>query len=501
MRTKRVILNFITDVLPQIIIAILGIYKIKIFLKILGSDTLGLYQLYSQIIAYLVLAEGGIGTAVLFRLYKPIKNKDTLKIKKVMSTAKTLFRYITLIIIVLGIIISFIIKFFIKSVDINNLYIIFTFIIFLFGEGVLYLTVPEKCRFDAEQKKYIPNLIFQIGSILKSISEIVFVIIFKDLTSILLSILVINIITNVIFIIIYRKYYGKIDTTIEKDFTIVKDSKHLFVNTIGNLITSNIDIIIISKFLGLGYVVIYTTYNYIIDTLRKILEKITSSTMSGIANVLNTNKKQAYNIFLEYNSFTFFTATIICVPLLFVINSFISIWYENEILTTVLLASLFVGCLFYQIIRIPLRTYTFAAGEFAKIKKYVIFECIINLSLSLILVNFFGISGVLIGTLISFLSCDYIPKASIILKKILGYGTKKYYLSHLKYSLIVLIEILILVFIPMKPSNIFIWFIYSLIIFIAVFAITLAYYHVIKEDSFIKRFNLKNIFRKEKVNE
>ena len=171
MRTKRVILNAITDVLPQMIIAVLGIFKIKIFLDVLGSNTLGLYQLYSQIIAYLILVEGGIGSAVLFRLYKPIKDNDKKKIDTIMYTAKKLFRYITLGIIILGILTSFIVKFFIKDYDVSNLFIIVTFIIFVFSESVLYLTVPEKCRFDAEQRKYIPNTIFQIGAIVKSICE------------------------------------------------------------------------------------------------------------------------------------------------------------------------------------------------------------------------------------------------------------------------------------------------------------------------------------------
>lgn len=58
MRTKKAIINFITDALPQVLILILGIIKIKLFINILGEVKLGLYQLYNQIVAYLVLIEG-----------------------------------------------------------------------------------------------------------------------------------------------------------------------------------------------------------------------------------------------------------------------------------------------------------------------------------------------------------------------------------------------------------------------------------------------------------
>ena len=53
MRTKSTIINFITDAFPQVLILILGLFKTKLFIDILGSNQLGLYQLYGQIIAYL----------------------------------------------------------------------------------------------------------------------------------------------------------------------------------------------------------------------------------------------------------------------------------------------------------------------------------------------------------------------------------------------------------------------------------------------------------------
>lgn len=85
MRTKNTIINFITDAFPQVLIMLLGLFKTKLFIDILGSNQLGLYQLYGQIIAYLVLVEGGVGSALLFRLYKPLNKKDTKKISEMMA--------------------------------------------------------------------------------------------------------------------------------------------------------------------------------------------------------------------------------------------------------------------------------------------------------------------------------------------------------------------------------------------------------------------------------
>ena len=71
MKTKRTLLNYVTDIIPLMIISVLGIFKIKFFIQKLGDETLGLYQLFSQIMIYIALVDGGLSSAVLHSLYKP----------------------------------------------------------------------------------------------------------------------------------------------------------------------------------------------------------------------------------------------------------------------------------------------------------------------------------------------------------------------------------------------------------------------------------------------
>ena len=44
MRTKKIAINFIAEVIPLVIIAFLGIFKLKFFVEFLGDETLGLYH-------------------------------------------------------------------------------------------------------------------------------------------------------------------------------------------------------------------------------------------------------------------------------------------------------------------------------------------------------------------------------------------------------------------------------------------------------------------------
>lgn len=499
MRTKRTILNFLTDVFPQLLIAFLGIYKSKLFLNLLGEEQLGLYQLYAQVVAYLVLIEGGIGSAILFRLYKPLAKKEIEKINIMMSTARYLFRIIGVLILIVGSVIALNVGLLVHSNTIQLGFIQLTFFLYLISQSILYFTMPERMLFDADQKRYIPNLIFQITTVLKSIIEIIIVLVGGNLLIIVVSLFITSILSNMILLVASKKQYPKIDYHAKRDFTVLKDVKHLFINTIGNLITNNIDILIVTKVIGLGSVVIYTAYNYIVESLRQIIDKLTGATMSSVANLLVDDKEKGYDVFLEFNSFCFYIACVLCIPLLFALNPFITIWYEGKIATTLSLSFLFSASLYYQIIRTPLKVYTLASGMFEKVKKYVILECIINLSLSLILVHFLKIAGVLVATLVSFIIADYIPKSFTVHKELLKKSPKKYQLNNLKYIAITILSIFIFYFFSQfEYSSIIVWFLYSGMIFVLNFIMVTTYFYFNHDLKFIDRFGLKRYLKRSK---
>ena len=121
--------NFITDFFPQIIIMIIALFKSKIMLQYLGQETLGLYQLFAQVITYLALAEGGLASAAVYRLYKPIADKDNQKIAEIANATRNVFMIVSGIILVLGIGISFVVPFLIENNTFSYGYIISNFIL------------------------------------------------------------------------------------------------------------------------------------------------------------------------------------------------------------------------------------------------------------------------------------------------------------------------------------------------------------------------------------
>lgn len=492
MRTKSTILNFITDAFPQVLILLLGLFKTKFFIDILGSSQLGLYQLYGQIVAYLVLIEGGVGSALLFRLYKPINHKDDKKINEIMSAGRFIFRIVACLILLVGFIISFFVGFFIEdsSSTFSFSYMQITFLIYLLSQAIYYFTIPHRVLFEADQKKYIPNIVFQVTAIVKAILEIVIVCSGLGLVAVLISLVVCSLTANFIILIAFRKYYKKVNFKEKKDFSMMKDVKDLFVNTLGILVTNNIDILIVSKMIGLQYVVIYSTYNYFVEGIKQFVDKIAGATMSGVGDLLVDNKDKAMKVFDEFNEFVFFVASIICVPMFIFINKFIEIWYKGEVVTSAVWALLFTIILFYQVTKIPLKVFTYSSGKFKEVKMFVILEVIINLVLSLVLVRFIGISGILLGTVISMFVADWCTKPFVIFKKILNGNVWRYYAKYIVNTIfIVVIAGITYLLVPQNYSSLITCLVLGALIAIINFVIMGIYYFVTKQYSFLYRFN------------
>ena len=62
----------------------LDVYKRQVFVRCLSQDYLGVNGLFTNILSMLSLAELGIGTAIVYALYKPLADKDEEKLASLM---------------------------------------------------------------------------------------------------------------------------------------------------------------------------------------------------------------------------------------------------------------------------------------------------------------------------------------------------------------------------------------------------------------------------------
>ncbi len=491
MKTKKTILNILTDVIPLVIIAILGVYKVKLFLQVLGSETLGLYQLFNNIMVYVAIVDGGLSSALLFSLYKPNSENDKKKFNELLSGGLRTFSKIGMYVFGIAALISLFIIFLIKDSPFTYWYIVLTFILFSLSSVIEYFFVPYNTLLEVKEKKYIYNIINQFGQIMISVIEIILLLSHIPFVYILLSHSVVKIITKIIEVYVCKKVFPDVSAHEErKDYSFKKYLKSLMVHKVNGLIGSNVDSLIISSVMGLNSVAIYSAYSYIITTLKKILGKLSSSMTAIIGNGLYKEKNRMYELYIEYNGALFFIAIVICVPLMFAINSFIRIFYNGEIMTTNLLAISFSLLLFVYIIRLSTSLFVDAGGLYKETKTSSIIDTIVNLVLSIILVFILGIPGVIIATIISTIISEYILKTIIVHKNIFNKSTKKYFVSNIKFYLIFIIDLLINYYIVSMFTINTLW--YWLLIFSSLtlinFIVILFVFKLINETKFYSRF-------------
>lgn len=492
MRTKNTIKTFLYGIFFTSIIAILGLIKTKILLKYLGSEYVGVYQLFTQMYLYLSLVDGGIGASVAYKLYKPIQEKNEKSINKIISASKYYFKVIGIIVIIIGILLSLGIMFFIKETTISAWYIKTCFILFVISGACSYFVSSHAILYEAEQKLYKSSNLNHMLSIVESLVAIIVSILGGKLLTILTLFLVLSILKNLILYLNSKKDHKYLKETKQKDFSFKKDANNLIINKISVLISDNIAVIVLSKFIGLTQVFIYTCYNQIISMLTQMIQRLNSALLPSVGNLLVADKNKSKKIYYELNSLLFFIGSILFVPLFYMFNPFIKIFYGNEYTVSNIICLFFVIIFYINILKISLESYIKASGEFKSIRNCSIYQSVINLILSIILVNKYGIGGVLFATVFSFMTGTFMNYPRIIAKKIINDKTTNYYKKFVKYVIGLMINLVIcnLLNSVLDNKNILYWLFNGIILFGANFLLTLIYYYITKEMLFLERVSL-----------
>ena len=102
MRTKNSIINIYVGILTQIIMVALGFISRKVFIDNLGTNYLGVNGLLTSLLTMLGLVEGGIGTSIVYNLYKPLAEKDEPRIIALVQLYKKIYFVLAIIIFILG---------------------------------------------------------------------------------------------------------------------------------------------------------------------------------------------------------------------------------------------------------------------------------------------------------------------------------------------------------------------------------------------------------------
>ena len=105
-RTKNATRNIMFNGMSQMMNMLVPFIMRSIILNFLGMEYLGLGGLFRSILSILNLAELGVGSTMVFSMYKPIAEDDTDTICALMKLYRKFYRIIGLVILTVGLILT-----------------------------------------------------------------------------------------------------------------------------------------------------------------------------------------------------------------------------------------------------------------------------------------------------------------------------------------------------------------------------------------------------------
>lgn len=211
-----------------------------------------------------------------------------------------------------------------------------------------------------------------------------------------------NIITAAVATKMYPtiKPYGKLKH--EKVDEINHRIKDLFTSKVGAVIVNSADTIVISAFLGLTMLAIYQNYFFILNSIVGFVAIIFNACMAGIGNsiIVESSEKN----FEDLKKFTFIVAWIsgFCTTcLLCLYQPFMELWVGSEL--KLKFSAVICFCIYYFVYEVNqlLNTFKDAAGIWHEDRFRPLVTALSNLLMNLIMVQFWGIYGVILSTVLS----------------------------------------------------------------------------------------------------
>ena len=411
-RTTNTIFNLSSSILGQLITIVMQFAVRTVFINTLGKSYLGINGLFSNILTMLSLAELGVGSAILFKLYEPIAKNDKHRIAILMKFYKTVYRVIGIAIIIIGVCLIPFLPFIISDYDslaTLNIRASLIFILYLFKSASTYFFFAYKTAIiKANQKEYLLNLISYLFTIGMSVIQIVCLLISPNFEVYVLisvgEIVVRNFVNaklaDVMYPYINEKTTDKISVGEIKE--IFKDCIALLIQKINGVVLKASDNIVMSMFLGLESVALYSNYYVLYTTLTSLFSRVFDSVVYSLGNLHTTNDKDhEYEIFKSVNLITVILGGTAGVGIAVCADELIHVWIGNKWIISQPFSLLMGMETFTLALRLSLSKYRSTMGLFQQMKYRPIASMMINLVISVVLVQSCGISGVLVGTIIA----------------------------------------------------------------------------------------------------
>ena len=442
-RVHRSVMNIKVGMLFYVLSLFLAFFSRKIFLDCLGAEFIGLTGMLMNIMSFLSVAELGIGTSIVYFLYKPLQEDNHEKINEAMSMLAYLYRCIGFVIGGLGIIISLFFPWWFSNLTTGLPLVYFAFFSFLASSVAGYIFNYKQLLVSANQKQYLVNAYFQTISIVQSLTQILLAWYYRNLWLWVIVGFVFTIIGIIVFNYRIKQLYpwliinfkeGK--ANLKKYPEVLKKTRQIFVQRIKNFILYKSDEILVGMFVSVVQVAYFGNYTIITNKLNFLVNILSDGMNAGIGNlVAEGNEQNTMKVFWELTAIRFLIVGIVVFSLLLFLQPFVTCWFGQEYRLDDLIVYLLIFNIFIFLSRGVVEMYISAYGLFSDVWTAWT-ELILNIGITLALAPFYGIAGILLGKITSVFFIAMFWKPYFLFHKGLHQKVSTYWRGMLPFYLI-----------------------------------------------------------------
>lgn len=443
MRTKYSILNVVMGMTSQALIALIGLVSRKVFVDMLGFEMQGINATLTSIITMLSLTELGIGSAIVCNLYKPLAEGDNKAVAALMQLYSRVYQVIALIVTVLGLCVTPFLPMLLNEGDrgiVSTGMLVVFYWLFLADTAVSYLFAYKRSIIIADQRQYVVTTVYTVMTLLTHASQIVLLLTTHSFLLFLIARVICRLIENLVIAAIANRRYPairikeKLKVPAEILGGIVGNIKALALHYIGNYLVTNTAMLVITHYLGALIAGYYSNYLLVINTLVLMFAQVSTGITASFGNLLATgDSQQAYTAFKKAVFTVYVLANFCAVSLFCIIPSFLSFWMpqmQQFSVWTVLVLSL---NFFITSFAEPMGGLRAAAGQFRPDRWLHPLLAVLNIGLSVLLVQYIGVFGVFFSILICRCIKELTVLPHICYKRILKRPFSEYYRLLLPY--------------------------------------------------------------------
>lgn len=445
-RIENSIKNAKYSIISYFCMLLLQFVNRTLFIRLLTNEYLGLNGLFANILNFLSLAELGVGQAINYALYKPLQICDEEKIKSIMSLYQKMYRMIGCVILILGSCLTPFLSYLISDMPQDMSYIYWYYLLYVLNSGISYFFAYKRSIIISDQKEYIVSAIRTIFNIVLTVLQVAVLIISGSYMFYLIMAIAVTVGENLTVSAIANHIYpyltdkNVLSLSLDEKGEIKRNVMAMLFHKIGGVIVFSTDNIIISKFVGLTVVGIYSNYTLITSALNSILGKMLNATTAGVGNLAASESKGHVEAVFDKMLFANFWMRGFCAVSLFCLfQTFITLWLGEAYLLTERNMLIIVINFYINGMRNVVGLFRDATGVFWYDRYKPLIESAFNILFSIPLAIRYGVMGVLLGTLASTLVMPFWYEGYVLYKYLFGKSVRRYIVKHMQYAICVIL--------------------------------------------------------------